>query len=138
MAAAGLLPETMVAPETGQTLTRGVRPFEVVYKDERVTVDLPGYYPEGQGDGVVVGDDMRVVDEALRALKERVDGIPSPTTIRRIRRKLKLSQRQAGLLLKVGESAFDKYERGVIEPSGPASQLMRLLDRHPEMLGELE
>jgi HTH-type transcriptional regulator / antitoxin MqsA len=130
--------ETMISPETGETLARGVRPFEVAYKGESVTVDLPGYYPEGDGDGVVVGDDMRVVDEALRALKERIDGVPSPTTIRRIRTKLKLSQRQAGALLKVGESAFDKYERGLVEPSGPTSQLIMLLDRHPEIVSDLK
>jgi HTH-type transcriptional regulator/antitoxin MqsA len=131
------LPETMIAPETGALLSRGVRPFTVTYKDESVTVDLPGYYPEGEGDGVVVGDDMRVVDETLRVLKEKLDGVPSPATIRRIRRKLKLSQRKAGELLKVGENAFDKYERGLVEPSGPTSQLIMVLDRHPEIIEEL-
>jgi len=80
---------------------------------------------------------MRVVDGALRALKEKLDGVPSPTTIRRIRRKLKLSQRKAGELLKVGENAFDKYERGLVEPSGPTSQLIMVLDRHPEIIEEL-
>jgi len=45
---------------------------------ESLVVDLPGYYPEGEGDGVVVGDDMRVVDEALRILKEKLDGVPTP------------------------------------------------------------
>jgi HTH-type transcriptional regulator/antitoxin MqsA len=130
------LPETIVAPETGAILSREIRPFTVTYKGESLTVDLPGYYPHGDGDGVVVGDDMRVVDEALRALKEKLDGVPSPATIRRIRRKLKLSQRRAGQLLKVGENAFDK--RGLVEPSGPTSQLIMVLDRHPEIVEELE
>jgi HTH-type transcriptional regulator / antitoxin MqsA len=131
------LPNTMAAPETGEVLTRGVRPFAVAYKGETVTVDLPGYYPAGEGDGVHVGKDMSVVDTALRALKEKLEGLPSPATIRRVRAKLKLSQREAGALLKVGENAFDKYERGLVEPSGPTSQLIKLLDRHPEMVDEL-
>jgi len=131
------LPETMISPETGETLTRSVRPFTVAYKGESVSVDLPGYYPRGEGDGVHVGKDMAVLDEALRALKEKVDGVPSPATIRRLRAKLKLSQREAGTLFKVGESAFDKYERGLVEPSGPTIQLMALLDRHPELVAEL-
>ncbi|WP_246657367.1 type II toxin-antitoxin system MqsA family antitoxin [Methylocystis sp. B8] len=131
------LPETMISPETGETLTRGVRSFRVAYKGESVSVDLPGYYPKGEGDGVHVGEDMAVVDEALRALKEKVDGVPSPATIRRLRAKLRLSQREAGTLFKVGESAFDKYERGLVEPSGPTIQLMALLDRHPELVAEL-
>jgi len=132
-----ILPETMTSPETGEVLRRDVRPFVVTYKGHSRTVDLPGYYPKTGNDGVHVGDDMEVTDAALRALKEDVEGIPSPTTIRRVRQKLNLSQREAGGLLKVGENAFDKYERGLVEPSGPTSQLLRLLDRHPELIEEL-
>lgn len=132
-----ILPDTMVSPETGEVLRRDVRPFVVTYKGKSRTVDLPGYYPENGDDGVHVGDDMEATDAALRALKEEVEGIPSPTTIRRVRQKLNLSQREAGGILKVGENAFDKYERGLVEPSGPTSQLLRLLDRHPELVEEL-
>ncbi|GLI95089.1 type II TA system antitoxin MqsA family protein [Methylocystis echinoides] len=81
---------------------------------------------------------MAVVDQALRDLKEKADGVPSPETIRRLRAKLQLSQREAGALFKVGENAFDKYERGLVEPSGPTIQLMALLDRHPELAAELK
>ncbi|MBZ9697453.1 MULTISPECIES: type II toxin-antitoxin system MqsA family antitoxin [unclassified Mesorhizobium] len=127
----------MVSPETGKTLMRGVRPFTVTYKGESMIVDLPGYYPPSDGEGVHVGDDMAAVDAGLRALKEKIDGVPAPSTIRRMRTKLKLSQREAGSLFKVGENAFDKYERGLIEPSGPTIQLMTLLEKHPELLDEL-
>lgn len=128
---------TMISPETGETLRRGVRPFPVAYKGESVVVDLPGYYPASGNEGVHVGDDMAAVDAALRVLKEKVDGVPAPATIRRMRTKLNLSQREAGSLFKVGENAFDKYERGLIEPSGPTIQLMTLLEKHPELLDEL-
>lgn len=132
-----VLPPEMRSPETGEVLTRGVRPFTVTYKGHSKTVDLPGYYPQGEGDGVLVGNDMALADAALRSLKEQVEGLPSPSTIRRIRSKLKLSQRAAGAVFKVGAGAFDKYERGLIEPSGPTIQLMVLLDRHPELLADL-
>jgi HTH-type transcriptional regulator/antitoxin MqsA len=72
---AGTLPKTMPSPETGETLTRGVRPFKVAYNGQSIIVDLPGYYPQHDGEGVHVGNDMSVVDRALRALKEKVDGI---------------------------------------------------------------
>ena len=123
----------MNSPETGEALTRGVRPFTVTYKGHAITVDLPGWYPEGGSDGVLVGDDMAAADQAPRDLKERVDALPSPATIRRIRTKLKLSQRAAGAAFKVGPNAFDKYERGLVEPSGPMIQLL-LLDRHRSCL----
>jgi HTH-type transcriptional regulator/antitoxin MqsA len=64
------LPATMVSPETGEELTRGVRPFSVSCKGKTLIVQLPGYYPAGEGDGVLVGDDMNAVDAALRSLKQ--------------------------------------------------------------------
>jgi HTH-type transcriptional regulator / antitoxin MqsA len=128
---------TMLCPVTGQVLHREARPFTVRYKAREVVVDLPGYYPEGEGESVHVGADMAAADNALRLLKEQVDGLPSPATIRRIRQKLRLSQRAAGEVFRVGTRAFDKYERSIVEPSGPTIQLLRLLDNHPELITEL-
>src|SRR5690606_37287055 len=71
-------PDTMISPETGEVLRRDARPFVVTYKGRSRTVDLPGYYPESGNDGIHVGADMAVTDAALRALKEEVQGIPSP------------------------------------------------------------
>lgn len=131
------LPSTMPCPETGQTLRRDSRPFAVRYKGHEIVVSLPGYYPDGEGESVHVGADMAAADDALRVLKERVDHLPSPATIRRIRHKLRLSQRAAGDVFRVGARAFDKYERNLVEPSGPTVQLLRLLDVHPELIAEL-
>ena len=135
-----VLPETMTSLETGKLLRRDIRPFEVRYKGQSITVDLPGYYPEGtdDDDGVLIGEDMKAADEALHILKERIDGPqPTPDTIRSLRTKLNLSQVEAGRLFRVGENAFDKYERGLVKPSGPTCVLMKLLDGHPELVGEL-
>ncbi len=134
----GTLPPTMPSPETGLVLRRDTRPFTVRYKEREIVVDLPGYYPDGDGESVHVGDDMAAADAALRVLKEQVDGLPSPATIRRIRHKLRLSQRAAGAVFRVGARAFDKYERSLVEPSGPTVQLLRLLDSHPELIAELD
>jgi HTH-type transcriptional regulator / antitoxin MqsA len=70
-------PRTMVSPDTNETLIRSVRPFAVSYKGETITVDLTGYYPPGDGEGVHVGDDMDPVDAALRLLKSRIDDLAS-------------------------------------------------------------
>lgn len=57
--------------------------------------------------------------------------------IRRIRRKLGLSQVAAARLTGGGHNAFSRYERGEAAPLPAVVNLFRLLDRHPELLKEL-
>lgn len=74
--------QVLVHPRTGERLTRDARPFVVEYKGLSRTVELPGWYPEGQGDGVVVGEDMAVADEALAELKAEANGWGRPGEVR--------------------------------------------------------
>lgn len=57
--------------------------------------------------------------------------------LRRIRRKLKLTQADAVRLTGGGHNGFSRYEKGVTQPLPAVMNLFRLLDRHPEMLAEL-
>lgn len=58
--------------------------------------------------------------------------------IRRIRRKLGLSQADAARLTGGGHNAFSRYERGEASPMPAVVNLFRLLDQHPELLRELQ
>src|SRR5713101_6337734 len=57
--------------------------------------------------------------------------------IRRIRRKLGLSQAMAAELTGGGHNAFSRYERGEAAPLPAVVNLFRLLDKHPELLKDL-
>ena len=57
--------------------------------------------------------------------------------IRRIRRKLGLSQVAAARLTGGGHNAFSRYERGEVAPLPAVVNLFRLLDKHPELLKDL-
>jgi HTH-type transcriptional regulator/antitoxin MqsA len=57
--------------------------------------------------------------------------------IRRIRRKLGLSQVAAGRLTRGGHRAFSRYERGEAAPLPAVINLFRLLDKHPELRKDL-
>lgn len=57
--------------------------------------------------------------------------------IRRIRRKLGLSQIAAARLTGGGHNAFSRYERGEAAPLPAVVNLFRLLDKHPEFLKDL-
>ena len=55
----------------------------------------------------------------------------------KVRKKLKLTQRQAAALTGGGPNAFSRYERGTAHPVVAVVNLFRLLDKHPELLQEL-
>lgn len=57
--------------------------------------------------------------------------------VKRIRQKLKLSQREAAELFGGGVNAFSEYERGKTQPHRSTVALLRVLDRHPELLNEI-
>ncbi|ABF43148.1 transcriptional regulator, XRE family [Candidatus Koribacter versatilis Ellin345] len=60
------------------------------------------------------------------------------TELRRIRRKLGLTQASAARLTGGGHNAFSRYERGEVIPMSSVVNLFRLLDKHPELLKDLK
>ena len=127
-----------VDPKTGAPLHREVRPLTLTYKGESITVDMPGWYGERPDEGVHTGDDMKVSDRALNRLKARTEGLLEPEEIRRIRKKLGLTQEVAGELIGGGPRAFQKYETGDSLPSRAISSALVLLDHDPKALTVLE
>lgn len=126
-----------ICPETGAAMIRGVRPLTLSYKGRSIEVEMPGWYAEGVEDGVHGGDDMKVSDRALHRLKAQAEGLLLPEDVRRIRRKLGLSQREAGLVIGGGPNAFQKYEAGDVMVSHAISSALRVLDAHPDALAIL-
>jgi HTH-type transcriptional regulator / antitoxin MqsA len=123
-----------VCPETGQAMERMVKPMTLSYKNQSITFDMPGWYCEASGESIHTSDDMKCSDRALNRLKARAEGLLEPEEIRRIRKKLKLSQAQAGELIGGGPRAFQKYESGDLLPSRGINSSLVLLDADPESL----
>lgn len=123
-----------VCPETGVPMTRGVRPITLTYKDQSLTFDMPGWYCDQSEESIHTGEDMKVSDRMLNLLKARSEGLLEPDQIRRIRKKLRLSQESAGTLIGGGPRAFQKYESGALLPSRAICSALLLLDHDPESL----
>ena len=62
-----------IHPETGEILHRDIRPFEFKFRGETITVDMPGWYPENNDDGIFTQEDMKIAGEVLRKLKARYE-----------------------------------------------------------------
>ncbi|MBI4966219.1 MAG: type II toxin-antitoxin system MqsA family antitoxin [Desulfomonile tiedjei] len=123
-----------VCPKTGAPMQRGVRPMTLTYKEESITFGMPGWYCDECEESIHTGKDMRVSDRILNRLKARSEGLLGPEEIRRIRKKLRLSQEGAGLLIGGGPRAFQKYESGDMLPSRAVSSALVLLDHDPATL----
>jgi HTH-type transcriptional regulator/antitoxin MqsA len=81
---------------------------------------------------------MKASDRALNRLKARADGLPEPEEIRRIRKKLGLTQGEAGELIGGGPRAFQKYESGDLLTSRAVGSALALLDHDPPALEVLK
>ncbi|MNS99629.1 Antitoxin MqsA [compost metagenome] len=60
-----------------------------------------------------------------------------PAYIVQVRKKLELDQREAAEIFGGGVNAFSRYETGRTKPPLALVKLLKLLDRHPELLEEI-
>ena len=125
-------------PKTGTPMHRGVRPMTLTYKEESITFDMPGWYCDECEESIHTGKDMKVSDRMLNRLKAKSGGLLEPEEIRLIRKKLRLSQEAAGLLVGGGPRAFQKYESGDLLPSRAVSSALVLLDHDPKAIAVLK
>jgi HTH-type transcriptional regulator/antitoxin MqsA len=83
-----------------------------------------------------VGEGKRFAD-AIKEIALEIDALEA-AELARIRKKLKLTQQEAARITGDGPNAFSRYERGKARPLPAVTNLFRLLDRHPELLIELQ
>jgi HTH-type transcriptional regulator/antitoxin MqsA len=118
-------------------LVRETRTARYEYRGEIREYEQSGDWCSSCEEAVLTGDDMAATEELLldfmRQVEQRQAG-----ELARIRRKLKLTQKQAAALTGGGHNAFSRYERGEARPLPAIMHLFRLLDRHPELLDELQ
>lgn len=98
---------------------------------------MHGAFCTSCGEGIWDEESYRRYTEAQTALIRAVKGDVS-AEIRKIRKKLKLTQAELSDAFGVGKVAFSRYERGETRPPAPVMKLLRLIDRHPELLTEMQ
>lgn len=119
--------ETRIHSETGKTLRRGMRAQTVRFGSMTRVVEVPGWYPDDDSDSVHSGADLAESNHAFRELKTAY-----AAHVRKVRKRLGLTQEEAGRLIGGGRRAFQKYESGAMPPSDAAVGLIEILDRYPE------
>ncbi len=104
-----------------------------------------GEFPGAEGEFCDVCGDS-ILDNAtgdrfglfMRDFQREVNGeMVDSFSIQRVRKKLRLGQREAGEIFGGGVNAFSRYETGQAKPPVSLVKLLGLLDRHPELLEEV-
>lgn len=117
------------------TLRDGIKTMVHEYKGYAHSATLRGSFCSQCDDGFVEYDGAEESD--WLAFRDWVDTVEA-TELARIRKKLKLTQIEAAQIAGGGKNAFSRYERGQTRPVAAVVNLFRLLDQHPELLGELQ
>jgi HTH-type transcriptional regulator/antitoxin MqsA len=79
----------------------------------------------------------RVMREMRNFSKQVNASIVDPGFIARVRKKLALGQREAAAIFGGGANAFSRYENGKTKPPLALVKLLKVLDRHPDLLNEV-
>ena len=125
--------------DDGTVLERGVRDVTGdMYGEPYFVKQVSGWHCPVCGEVEFAQDDDSAlrVNAAIRAAGAKARENRAQA-LRATRKKLKLSQAEAERLFGGGASAFSEYERGKTQLHESTVLLLRLLDRHPELLGEL-
>lgn len=124
--------------ECGSSMVYEVRKDSVSYKGQSRDFEVAAWWCTSCDEAILDGDALKKSEAVFQSLKAAVDGVLGPTEIAAVRKKLGLSQARASELLGGGPRAFQKYESGKTAVSVAMSNLLRLLDRDPLRLRELE
>jgi HTH-type transcriptional regulator/antitoxin MqsA len=76
--------------------------------------------------------------DGMQAFNKLVNAaLVDPQFIASVRKKLDLDQREAAEIFGGGVNAFSRYENGKAKPPLALVKLLKVLDRHPELLSEV-
>lgn len=124
-AAARLVPDTRDMPYT--------------YKGESTTLPaVVGEFCPVCGESVLSAKESARVSGLMLVFNKQVNAsIVDPGFIASVRKKLALDQREAAEIFGGGVNAFSRYENGKTKPPLALVKLLKVLNRHPDLLNEV-
>lgn len=120
-------------------LVHDTRDLPYTYKGESTVIpEVTGDFCPACGEAVLDMAESTRTSAAMLAFNKQVNGsIVDPGFIAGIRKKLALDQREAAEIFGGGVNAFSRYENGKTKPPLALVKLLKVLDRHPDLLNEV-
>ncbi|MDE3023816.1 MAG: type II toxin-antitoxin system MqsA family antitoxin [Pseudomonadota bacterium] len=119
------------------TLRDGVKRLCLEYRGRIYESEQSGAWCDHCDEGIMTGTESSEDETKWMEFRDRIDREEIAELVR-IRKKLKMTQQQAARLAGGGKNAFSRYERGQAKPVSAVINLFRLLDKHPDLVKELE
>jgi len=120
-------------------LIHDTRDLPYTYKGETTVITaVTGDFCPACTEAVLdLAESNRVMRE-MRAFSKQINSaIVDPGFIAEVRKKLNLDQREAAEIFGGGINAFSRYENGKTKPPLALVKLLKVLDRHPDLLDEV-
>jgi HTH-type transcriptional regulator/antitoxin MqsA len=120
-------------------LVHDTRNLPYSYKGETTLIaDVTGEFCPSCSESILDLAESARVMKAMRAFSKRINAdLVDPSFIATVRKKLALDQREAAEIFGGGVNAFSRYENGKTKPPLALIKLLKVLDRHPELLNEI-
>ena len=120
-------------------LMHDTRDMPYTYKGVLTTIPaVTGDFCPACGEAVLeMGESVRTSAAMLEFNKQVNAAMVDPGFIAQVRKKLALDQREAAEIFGGGVNAFSRYETGNTKPPLALVKLLKVLDRHPELLNEV-
>lgn len=120
-------------------LVHDTRDMPYTYKGEATIIPaVVGDFCPACGEVVLDVAESARTSAAMLEFNQQVNAsIVDPDFIAMVRKKLALDQREAAEIFGGGVNAFSRYENGKTKPPLALVQLLKVLDRHPDLLNEI-
>jgi len=123
----------------GAELLHDTRELPYIYKGEKTVISaVTGDFCPACAESVLEAVESERVMREMLAFNRQVNAAAvDPGFIATVRKKLGLDQREAAELFGGGVNAFSRYETGRTKPPLALIKLLKVLDRHPDLLHEI-
>lgn len=123
----------------GAELLHEIRNLPYTYKGKQTVFPaVTGDFCPACAESVLdAAESERVMREMLAFNRQVNAAAVDPGFIATVRKKLGLNQREAAELFGGGVNAFSRYETGRTKPPLALVKLLKVLDRHPDLLHEI-
>ena len=120
-------------------LVHDTRDVSYIYKGESTILPaVTGDFCPACGETILDRDESIRTGALMLEFNKQVNAsIVDPAFITNVRKKLKLDQREAAAIFGGGVNAFSRYENGKTKPPLSLVKLLKVLDRHPDLLSEV-